>query len=1477
MKKIGFIISFFILSVVTAHAADADEYKKLISYLDLSLPQLSVVKECAEAGDYETAVWELVDYYSKRQAPVWSEMPRKPGNSTTYNTTDADNIRNLMFDFNGTLISAANSDGSVNWHLKPEGQKEWMWAFNRQFQFVNLSRAYVNTGKIIYAEAFEKQFNDWYVNNPKPAFLDTDGTWRTLEAGIRIGSSMISYFNNFVMSNDISLLTKTRILLSLHEHGEYLSEYCGTNNWMILESKGFYSLVYMFPEFKASGKWKNIIFDRLDGEFSNQFLDDGWQHELTPNYHIECVKSIYAIWDMAKKNGDHLPYESKLVKAYTSAQAIMGAGMFILPLNDTHSVNQSDFMYQAAAVSEITDAGLTEGFLSSATGGLYGERSTVPKSEFYENAGYIVMRDRSDKKEVSAFFEAGASGIGGHGWMSRDKLQFTLTAFDRDLLIDTGGSTTYGQDPLSRYTYTTPAHNTVTIDGYDQIRRKSDNFTPGTETKLLKSANLEYAQGIYDEKYDETKLIDVTHKRRIAFIKSEYFVVRDELSGTGSHTARQYWNFAPGKYVLDDSTGIVRTDFEDGNNVMVIPATFNEYESNCGRTSPMLGWTSEGIETLNFCYKQDFTDAGQMETIILPYQGRIAPDITVSRENGKIKIKYKDFTDIVSFSGEDVSVERTYDDGRALQMDFGTQPGSKEETKAYPVIPCSGIIQAEWSGFEQNGIQYHYDSQAKNYGTAVFEAGTHQILRTAYGINSLKIRAKGQGTLKINEKSVEINSEDFQDYVIFGISGGKILINGMQGTVIVDSYQFNGSGKDINMHAVRQRLPSSAAELIFAQSAADIRTVSAEFMPIRSLTAVHKSYFGFKIGAYSVRYNASDKVMELLYNDSVIASEPCYLHYGKWYKLSLGIGPGKMTIYVDGIALISSNISISGKETGIVSSYIDMYVDNLIINGAADDFEGGTVGMVPNRLAGRGGKWLVEGIENQYGDMEIICSADTVLPGTNVTLLLNNANGAKLIRNGREVEYEDNTYVFAAPPGMTIFCLKTAESVSKPVEITGRCDTYTKAVYLREDFAKNSLDSRWKYTPDFVPVNGKWHLSGLKSQQTEVYNNLASAAKDKVSLECDFIPDGNSSEIKLFICRDSSNRELHTIKLAAGGNIVDSVTNEKLGCYVSGALNRIRVDVDIKGGTYTVYNNGALISADRKINSAFSDIIRIYPALIWNGSTGVYISNFRLSALSDLTNEIKVQKVVGGSTVFSEKFRFMNDSLYWAQYEKGALESLDILSNADTVHISDMPVRLFDWNEMTPFSQAAEYYFTLSPGFTGKDYFYQDFDGYAGGLPGTRWGGNADYLSPADGAVFARANPSGMSELYYNCLDCLQGKVAVAADYTAETDQGRISLFTIRDADGREMQLIEYGADGKIYDYDGAVIGHYTAGAENKIRVEIDTVNRVFSVWVDNNLCAEDIKLTGNASGIKRIYLVKIYKGGSGITIDDFTVSKIDG
>lgn len=1477
-NAIAYLLSIFMifnaLSIGNIVVADSNsEYRELISNIDINLPYLLEVKSEANNGNYEEAVRILLDYYKFRTAPVWSEMPRDSYVNSSFNTSEADRIKSCEFAFEDTYISVLNKDGSINWNLEPEGQKEWKWAFNRQFQFVTLSRAYLNTSDKSYAEAFEKQFNDWYENNPVPTNLDTNGTWRTLETGIRLSSSMISYFNNFVRSDDISLQTKARILLSMHDHGEYLLKYSGTNNWLILESKGYYSLVYMFPEFKNTNAYKQKIFDRLESVFSSQFLSDGWQYELTPNYHIEVVKSISSLQDMISKNGDELPFSGSLLDAYNSARYIKGAGNYILPLNDTHDVSESDFLVSGVDLAEKTNSELTDGFIFSASNGLYGKNDLVSKD--FNKSGYITMRD-NNPNGIFAFFEAGPSGFSNHGWMTRDKLQFTLSAFDRDLLIDSGGSTTYGSDALSVYSSTTPAHNTVTIDGYDQVRRDRDSFD-SNDYVFKSSDKLDYAMGVYNEKYDETRKINVTHKRSIAFVKRGYFVIEDELTGNGNHTARQYWNFAPGKYSFDSSNGVVHTDFEDGKNVLVIPVNYEASERNIGSTSPTLGFTSTGSETLNLCYRKTFTDNTKMKTVIVPYEGDIAPNVTVSEVGDKLIVEYNAVADSIQFEDNNAIVLTDDKDGNSYALDY-SEKQIPNNNDFFPIIPCSGTVQAEWTGLFGKDISYHYDSSAEEYFDVQLISGACQRINTEYGMNSIKIKAKGNGVLLVNDEEITVSSDEFTDYAIYDISGGCIDISCISGNVYIDKYVLTGTSDTINLKELRQRISTRASiNLGKFYSNTDF---SADFAARSSLSAINASEFGASFGDIKVNYSFTNNKLTVSNGSSCLFEKEYYLAYNKKYRFDVKAVGTTFKLSIDGNEITSCSILMQNGDILIFGNYIDLAVDNLSVLGKAYDFENIRIGTKPANMSVIDGQWYVEGIENQYSEMKLICSKIDVQPGDAVNLQMNNASGAKLYINGSEVKYSCCEYSFVANKGRYTCVLVMPNKVSNVVEIKSAENSYTESLFFQESFG-SAISSKWMYNSErFVKSDGGWYIKGISGVQSEVFCNVTWSFGNIASFECDFVPDSENTNINLFHLRDESSKEATLILLSKDGTIRSGIsTGEILGAYSAGSNNHLKAIVDFENKVYSIYNNGVLIGSNIPI-SISSNLKKFYPTIIWSGASGGKISNLVINKLTKNNGgnyEIQINNTVGeAKNTFI--FNANQETLLLGEYKNGVLSGVNKFTSG--ANLTEGCYRLFDWNEkMKPNGYSIDFGIDNTPGFFYKEYFRQSFDSYLGGAPSSRWANSDGRCEAFDGGMKVIGSTSDVSEVCYHLLNQQGGKISISADFTplgyGSADR---YIFSFRDTSGHECLLFKLSRDGYIYDIGtGKRICRYNAQVKINIRAEIDLESHNYVIWIDDEKMPEIFDFNLASVGVWRIYLAKIFKGGSDILIDNFSVEIMEG
>jgi hypothetical protein len=166
------------------------------------------------------------------------------------------------------------------------------------------------------------------------------------------------------------------------------------------------------------------------------------------------------------------------------------------------------------------------------------------------NVNYMVMRTGWTPSDKYLLFD-GAPWGGGH--CHQDRLQVLGWAGGRDLLVDPG---LYSYDqPLSRtYFRKSEAHNVLTLDGNEQIA--ADPVVLAWHTSP--AADFASAE-IHDKSFK--------HQRSVLFVRPDYWVVLDNVSGEGEHDVARQFHFPLGSVVTDATSAA--TQFPDGMNVRV--------------------------------------------------------------------------------------------------------------------------------------------------------------------------------------------------------------------------------------------------------------------------------------------------------------------------------------------------------------------------------------------------------------------------------------------------------------------------------------------------------------------------------------------------------------------------------------------------------------------------------------------------------------------------------------------------------------------------------------------------------------------------------------------------------------------------------------------------------------------------------------------------------------------------------------------
>jgi hypothetical protein len=248
---------------------------------------------------------------------------------------------------------------------------------------------------------------------------------------------------------------------------------------------------------------------------------------------------------------------------------------------------------------------------------------------------YAVMRTGWDRNARYLLFDC-APWHGGHS--HHDRLQVTVFA-GRDLIIDSG-MCSYDQ-PWQKDLRKSAAHNVVLVDGKEQ---------PATDPQLLAwstGPDVDFASGKIEGD-------GIGHQRSVLFVKPDYWVVVDHLSGPGNHEVTRLFHFPPGKSVV--TNGGAQTTFPKGMNIRVQPVDRASVEVRPTQIAAGLVTPTEAPEAV-------LLSKGPMPmtlgTVLLPFEDA------------------KQLPQVKEIGGSDPKVARVrvmFPDGRVDEISIGPEP-----------------------------------------------------------------------------------------------------------------------------------------------------------------------------------------------------------------------------------------------------------------------------------------------------------------------------------------------------------------------------------------------------------------------------------------------------------------------------------------------------------------------------------------------------------------------------------------------------------------------------------------------------------------------------------------------------------------------------------------------------------------------------------------------------------------------------------
>ncbi len=438
------------------------------------------------------------------------------------------------------------------------GDIKGVWELSRFGFAYTLVRAYWRSAEESYPELFWQLLEDWQEKNPPMR----GANWKCgQEAAFRM-MAWCWALQGFLDSPATTGERVRRLAQLIAFSGERIEAHLGSalsqrNNHGISEALGLWTIGTMFPELKAASRWERRgrqLLERLNREL---IYEDGAfvQHSL--NDHRLMLHDCLWCYRLAELNGRPFSEESKarfrraVDFLYQTQDLETGQvpcyghndGALILPLSNC---DYRDFCpaVQAAAYlcgrtrrfpSGPWDEDLLWLFGTEALGSAVGAEAQGDLAA--PVGGYYALRQGKSR----AFVRCGKFR---HRPAHADLLHLDLWVDGENLFIDPGTYSYQAPEPWDNPLAHTRYHNTVTVDGLSQMDQVARflwlPWASGTlRTALHNPEGLGYWEGEHDG-YGRLSS-PVWHRRAIAMLPNEAFIVLDQLVSQGSHNYRLHW------------------------------------------------------------------------------------------------------------------------------------------------------------------------------------------------------------------------------------------------------------------------------------------------------------------------------------------------------------------------------------------------------------------------------------------------------------------------------------------------------------------------------------------------------------------------------------------------------------------------------------------------------------------------------------------------------------------------------------------------------------------------------------------------------------------------------------------------------------------------------------------------------------------------------------------------------------------------
>lgn len=465
-------------------------------------------------------------------------------------------------DWFGSPFTGDRAPATLHWSQVGDfgyGDIKVIWEPSRFGSAYTLVRAYWRTGNEQYAELFWKLLEDWRSHNPP----QQGPNWKCgQETSFRVMAWCFALYGLL----DAQVTTPERVVSLVQmiaisgQRIEANLSYALSqrNNHGISEGMGLWTIGTLFPELRSAEKWREKGRQVLEVQGRDLIYDDGAFVQHSVNYHRLMLHDY--LWVLRLAELQQKPFSAELKERVRMAATLLyqlqdeqsgqvpcygsNDGALILPLNncdyrDFRPVLQAAF-YVCSGIRCYNAGPWDEDlFWLGGRSALDSPIVHQQRSDLHADAGgYYTLRSDDGFAFVRCATFRDRPG-------DADMLHVDLWWRGHNLALDAGTYSYNAPAPWNHALGRTASHNTVTVDGLDQMNRASKFlWLPWLQSRVCHHQHSPSKQIAYWEgEHNGYQRLPgpVEHRRGILRLGEGWWLVLDRLNSSTEHSYKLHW------------------------------------------------------------------------------------------------------------------------------------------------------------------------------------------------------------------------------------------------------------------------------------------------------------------------------------------------------------------------------------------------------------------------------------------------------------------------------------------------------------------------------------------------------------------------------------------------------------------------------------------------------------------------------------------------------------------------------------------------------------------------------------------------------------------------------------------------------------------------------------------------------------------------------------------------------------------------